>query len=141
MATDLTDRTLSCEDCQASFAFTANEQAFYLERGFREPTRCPDCRARRRAECNVELIASDDQAGNGAPSERSHGVYGGEASAPSPRSGGRFGRGFARGFSGGPQRMFPAVCASCGRETEVPFEPRGDRPVYCRECFNGRRGR
>ncbi|MDQ3541349.1 MAG: hypothetical protein M3440_11720 [Chloroflexota bacterium] len=23
----------------------------------------------------------------------------------------------------------------------VPFVPRGDRPVYCRECFNARKGR
>ena len=36
-----------------------------------------------------------------------------------------------------PQRqMFPAVCAECGKETEVPFEPREGRPVYCSECYN-----
>ena len=35
-----------------------------------------------------------------------------------------------------PQRqMFPAVCAECGKDTEVPFEPREDRPVYCSDCF------
>jgi len=35
-----------------------------------------------------------------------------------------------------PQRqMFPAVCAQCGKETEVPFEPREGRPVYCRDCY------
>ncbi|MFC1911679.1 CxxC-x17-CxxC domain-containing protein [Chloroflexota bacterium] len=34
-----------------------------------------------------------------------------------------------------PRQMFPAVCADCGKETEVPFEPRGDRPVYCSDCF------
>ena len=33
------------------------------------------------------------------------------------------------------RQMFPAVCAECGKETEVPFEPREDRPVYCRDCF------
>lgn len=33
------------------------------------------------------------------------------------------------------REMYPAVCATCGRNTEVPFQPRGDRPVYCRECF------
>lgn len=40
--------------------------------------------------------------------------------------------------SGGYQarQMFPAVCAECGRETEVPFEPRQNRPVYCSECFS-----
>ena len=35
-----------------------------------------------------------------------------------------------------PQRqMFPAVCAECGKQTEVPFEPRQDRPVYCSDCY------
>ena len=33
------------------------------------------------------------------------------------------------------RQMFPAVCAQCGKETEVPFQPRGDKPVYCRDCF------
>lgn len=41
--------------------------------------------------------------------------------------------------SGGPRQMYPAVCASCGRDTEVPFEPRGDKPVYCNDCFQQRR--
>ena len=34
-----------------------------------------------------------------------------------------------------PRQMFPAVCAECGRETEVPFEPSQGRPVYCSDCF------
>jgi len=33
------------------------------------------------------------------------------------------------------REMYPAVCAHCGRETEVPFQPRGDKPVYCSECY------
>ena len=32
-----------------------------------------------------------------------------------------------------------AVCASCGRNTTVPFIPRGDRPVYCSDCFQTQR--
>jgi len=36
-----------------------------------------------------------------------------------------------------PQRqMFPVVCAECGKDTEVPFEPRENKPVYCSECYN-----
>ena len=31
------------------------------------------------------------------------------------------------------------VCAECGKETEVPFEPKNDRPVYCRDCFSKRK--
>ncbi len=33
------------------------------------------------------------------------------------------------------RQMYPVICAECGKETEVPFEPRGDRPVYCSDCF------
>jgi CxxC-x17-CxxC domain-containing protein len=32
--------------------------------------------------------------------------------------------------------MHPAVCAQCGNDTMVPFRPRGDRPVYCSDCFS-----
>ena len=28
-----------------------------------------------------------------------------------------------------------AVCSQCGKETQVPFQPRGDKPVYCSDCF------
>jgi CxxC-x17-CxxC domain-containing protein len=48
------------------------------------------------------------------------------------------------GGSGGSYRpareMFPAVCAQCGKNTEVPFQPSGDRPVYCRDCYVRRQG-
>ncbi|MFC1917266.1 CxxC-x17-CxxC domain-containing protein [Chloroflexota bacterium] len=41
-----------------------------------------------------------------------------------------------------PQRqLFPAVCADCGKETEVPFEPTQGRPVYCSDCYRKVRGR
>jgi CxxC-x17-CxxC domain-containing protein len=45
----------------------------------------------------------------------------------------RFGNG--GNSRGGPRQMFPAVCAQCGKETQVPFQPRGDKPVYCRDCY------
>lgn len=35
----------------------------------------------------------------------------------------------------GNRKMYTAVCASCGKEVKVPFEPKEDRPVYCSECF------
>lgn len=44
-------------------------------------------------------------------------------------------RGGGGGF-GSRRQMYPAVCAACGVETEVPFLPRGDRPVYCSQCYN-----
>lgn len=36
-----------------------------------------------------------------------------------------------------PQReMSSAICAECGKSTQVPFKPSGDRPVYCGDCYN-----
>jgi CxxC-x17-CxxC domain-containing protein len=43
--------------------------------------------------------------------------------------------GSSGGNAGGVRQMFPAVCAACGKETQVPFEPRNGRPVYCSDCF------
>jgi len=47
------------------------------------------------------------------------------------------------GFSRGPRperELFDVVCSSCGQQTKVPFQPRGDRPVYCRDCFERQGG-
>ena len=33
------------------------------------------------------------------------------------------------------RQMFPAVCTECGRNIRVPFEPYGDLPVYCDDCY------
>jgi CxxC-x17-CxxC domain-containing protein len=51
------------------------------------------------------------------------------------RRGGGGSRGGGGGGGYGSRQMYPAVCADCGQQTEVPFQPRGDRPVYCRDCF------
>lgn len=41
--------------------------------------------------------------------------------------------------SGGPS-MHQAICAECGNSCEVPFKPRGDKPVYCSNCFEHQGG-
>ena len=40
------------------------------------------------------------------------------------------------GYGRSSREMYPAVCAQCGKDTQVPFQPRGDRPVYCSDCFS-----
>ncbi|MFQ5830715.1 MAG: zinc-ribbon domain containing protein [Candidatus Methylomirabilia bacterium] len=40
----------------------------------------------------------------------------------------------------GERQLFPAVCSSCGKETQVPFKPTPGKPVYCRDCY-AKRGR
>ncbi|OIQ06137.1 MAG: hypothetical protein CO063_02035 [Candidatus Altarchaeum sp. CG_4_9_14_0_8_um_filter_32_206] len=49
----------------------------------------------------------------------------------------RFGDGGRSGGYGdrGPREMHKAVCADCKKECEVPFEPDGSRPVYCKDCY------
>jgi CxxC-x17-CxxC domain-containing protein len=35
----------------------------------------------------------------------------------------------------GHKKMYRAICSECGCQTEVPFIPSNDKPVYCKECF------
>ncbi len=115
------DKTIVCVDCGAEFTFTADEQQRFSERGFtNEPKRCKTCRDARKAQ----------QGDSGRP-QRSFSGGGGRGAG-----GGRSGGG---GFGGAPRQMFPATCASCGQQTEVPFKPSGNRPVYCRDCFQAQR--
>ena len=33
------------------------------------------------------------------------------------------------------RKMYPMKCADCGTDSEVPFEPKPDRPVYCKNVY------
>jgi CxxC-x17-CxxC domain-containing protein len=116
----MSDRTLTCRDCNQPFTFTAGEQEFYQQRGYTEPQRCASCRAERKAQ-------RDSSGGGGGYSS---GSYGGGSSSYGQSSG---------GYSSGQRTMYPATCSACGKQTEVPFEPSGSKPVYCRECYQSRR--
>jgi CxxC-x17-CxxC domain-containing protein len=37
------------------------------------------------------------------------------------------------------QQGFTAVCSQCGLECEVPFQPKAEKPVYCRKCWSNHR--
>jgi CxxC-x17-CxxC domain-containing protein len=39
------------------------------------------------------------------------------------------------------RKMYKCTCAVCGKDSEVPFEPKEGRPVYCRECLPKHRSR
>jgi CxxC-x17-CxxC domain-containing protein len=104
------DKTLVCSDCGQEFTFSASEQQFFAQKGFSQPVRCPLCRAARKAARNGGDATSYSSSGSSSYSGRSD------------------------------RQMYPAVCATCGKQTMVPFEPRGDRPVYCSECYQKQRG-
>lgn len=35
-----------------------------------------------------------------------------------------------------PRQLYTVICTECGKETQVPFEPRVGRPVYCGDCYH-----
>ncbi len=43
--------------------------------------------------------------------------------------------GSSYGYNSAPRQMFTIKCATCGKDAQVPFEPRGDKPVYCSDCY------
>jgi len=48
-ANEYRDQTRTCTDCGSDFVWTAGEQRFYAEKGFRHaPKRCPACRDKKR---------------------------------------------------------------------------------------------
>lgn len=49
--------------------------------------------------------------------------------------GGGGGYGGGGGGYGGARQMYDVTCDSCQKQTQVPFMPSQDRPVYCDECF------
>jgi CxxC-x17-CxxC domain-containing protein len=55
---------------------------------------------------------------------------------PSRGGGGGGGGGFR---DRGDRQMFDVTCSDCGKQTQVPFQPSGDRPVYCQDCFRKRK--
>jgi CxxC-x17-CxxC domain-containing protein len=118
------DQRLKCVDCGEEFLFTAGEQAFYRQHGLTHaPNRCKRCRDARKGQ-------GPGGGGGGARGSRSGG-------AGNSGSGGHGSGGHGRG---GAREMHPATCSECGQPTQVPFLPSSGRPIYCRDCFQTRKG-
>jgi CxxC-x17-CxxC domain-containing protein len=56
-------------------------------------------------------------------------------------SGGSYGGSSYSSYDRPQRQMYSATCARCGKEALVPFEPRGDKPVYCSDCYQPRQQR
>lgn len=44
-----------------------------------------------------------------------------------------------QGGNRGPSSMHQAICSECRKACEVPFRPVPGKPVYCTECFGGKK--
>jgi CxxC-x17-CxxC domain-containing protein len=99
------DKSIQCSDCGVNFTFSAGEQEQFTQRGYTNEPK-------RCPECRQARKAR--QSGNEGSSYRGNGnSYGSRAS----------------------REMFAVKCSECSKDTEVPFKPSGDRPVYCSDCF------
>ena len=104
------DKTLTCRDCSQAFVFTSGEQEFHASKGFQNEPS-------RCPDCRSARKASRGESGG-----YSSGGYG------------------SGGYDRQERQMFSATCSECGNEARVPFQPRGDKPVYCSDCFAKQRG-
>ena len=112
----MSDKTIKCVDCGADFVFTEREQEWYREKGLtHEPRRCKNCRSTRKT------------GGEGSHGHEDHAPHAPSSSPDRPQ------RPPAR-----VREMHIVACATCSKETEVPFKPDPSRPVYCRECYAAR---
>jgi CxxC-x17-CxxC domain-containing protein len=62
------------------------------------------------------------------------------AARKAQRDGGSYSS-YSSGGQSSSRELFSATCSSCGQEAKVPFQPSGDKPVYCSTCFQQRGGR
>jgi CxxC-x17-CxxC domain-containing protein len=99
------DKSLQCSDCSTTFIFSAQEQEQFATRGYTNEPK-------RCLPCR-EARKTQRNGGN----NYSSGSYGN------------------RSYSSAPRQMFSIKCSTCGKDAQVPFEPRGDRPVYCSDCY------
>ena len=99
------DKQITCSDCGVAFTFSAGEQESFAARGYTNEPK----------RCPICRAAKKQSTSGGSS-------YGSGGSGN-------------RNYSSAPRQMFPVKCATCGKDTEVPFEPRSGRPVYCSDCY------
>jgi CxxC-x17-CxxC domain-containing protein len=100
-----TDKQITCHDCGTVFTFTAGEQEQFASVGRLNAPK--RCKT-----CRVKRKQATSKSESVLPVGPGNTDYGTT-----------------------PRRMYAAKCSACGKDTQVPFEPRSGRPVYCYDCF------
>ena len=100
-----TDKSLQCSDCGANFTFSAQDQEFFAQKGYTNEPK-------RCPTCRETRKSQRTTTGGGNS----------------------YSSGYNSGYSAR-REMFPATCSDCGKSTQVPFEPRNGKPVYCSDCY------
>src|SRR5215469_12060226 len=132
----LSDATLNCCDCQQPFVFTIGEQQFYASKNIiNPPTRCPSCRAREKRRIDLTLHCGD--CGQEFTFTKGEQRFYQQHSMTTPtrcpncRERNKVQPRSNAGSSGQQRQLYSAYCADCGTQTQVPFQPRPGRAIYC----------
>ena len=99
------DKQITCHDCGTVFTFSAKEQEQFVSMG---RFNAPKRCMTCRAK-RKKTTSKNDSLPNVKPENIDYGTA--------------------------PRRTYAAKCSTCGKDTQVPFEPHPDRPVYCYDCF------
>jgi CxxC-x17-CxxC domain-containing protein len=103
---ELKDITLICHDCKQPYTFTVDEQNTFHAKGHNHPPK--RCPACRAARAARRPAQTKDNR---------EALY--AISTPQAN-----------------RQRYTVTCTECGKETQVPFEPRAGRPVYCSDCYH-----
>lgn len=99
-------------------------------------------------DANEEEASKDEKPSDETGSDEGSGDAGGEdepeeeekSEDKGENDGGGSGETEKAGMDQQGRQLYKTKCSDCGNDTEVPFKPSGDRPVYCRDCFMKKRG-
>ena len=123
------DATMVCVECSVIFLITADSQEYNRGRKYGSPTRCLQCRKKRKLQMEEEeRELAQAAAAEATPPPDDAPVPPPVASSPPPAA-------LQPPRSG---QMWDAVCSACNHPTKVPFAPKADRPVYCLACYRAR---
>jgi CxxC-x17-CxxC domain-containing protein len=143
----LSDVTLYCITCNQPFAFTIGQQQFYASKNLTNiPNRCPTCQSRHKSRVDQTLTCVDcNQPFVFTVGEQEFYEKRNIANTPTrcpacrerrksePKSSASV------NATGQPRQMYSAFCTQCGTQTQVPFQPKPGRAIYCRTCYQAQR--
>src|SRR6266446_1278931 len=136
----LSDQPLHCRDCNQPFTFTVGEQMFYVSKNIiNPPSRCATCRAGDKGrvdqfypcvDCGQTFVFSKGEQKfykerSMTPPTRCQACRERKKAQPRDTTGTNTGQ---------PRQLYSAICYDCGNQTQVPFQPKPGRAIYCRNC-------
>ena len=144
-ATKFEEKILKCKDCGADFIFSTDEQEFYADRNYSgEPKRCKSCQDARKVnettrDKEIKSITCEKCKTKNLMLGGNHAYEGGlicKSCGKNYSVDERISLEAMEAANGNELFLrYRSVCSSCGLETRLPFKPKADKLVLCKDCF------